>query len=54
MTNPLPSDESYNRSKNGDYIRFNQNFNGSIYQLSSLHSSQYYKKVNTKHQYIII
>lgn len=33
MTNPFPTNESYKRFKNGDYIRFHQNFIGSIYQL---------------------
>lgn len=33
-TIPFPSDESYKRYKNGDYIRFHQHFIGSIYQLT--------------------
>jgi hypothetical protein len=33
MTILFPSDESYKRYKNGDYIRFHQHFIGSIYQL---------------------
>lgn len=34
MTIPFPSDESYKRYKNGDYIRFHQHFIGGIYQLT--------------------
>ena len=52
MTIPFPSDESYKRYKNGDYIRFHQHFIGSIYQLSSLQRLGYYKKVNIVHQHI--